>query len=76
MYIHYIFIIYTILMGISSVKNKKVNKILMGGFFIAAFIIAAFRDVSVGNDTLEYVRVFNNIKGISQLYNNIQITRF
>jgi putative polysaccharide polymerase protein len=75
MWLHYFIFIYIVLTFIiSKVINKKFSdKIFLFLNFLLLFILAAFRDVSVGNDTQEYYRVFKTIS-LTNSINGIFIT--
>lgn len=57
-------------------KNKKNSNIYTYVILIFLFLFAGFRDITVGNDTYEYVRQFNSLSGISGILNNIEISRY
>ncbi|MBM7685772.1 EpsG family protein [Defluviitalea raffinosedens] len=64
MWLHYILIIYILILGVAcgranqSPIAKRIYFFLVFGTF--AFL-AAFRANTIGNDTYEYIRIFNNI---------------
>ncbi len=78
MWLHYCIFIYIVLtFAISKIINKKFsNKIFLTLNFIFLFMLAAFRDVSVGNDTIEYYRIFNLISSIESVNEIFNISRY
>lgn len=69
MWLHYFLIIYTIITGIlfgnlKSGRNKFIYITLTFGFFI---VLSALRSSGVGNDTTEYIRLFENISSAGNI---------
>ena len=76
MYIHYIIIVTLFILGFIFNKNKFDKRVVLILSILFMFIFSTFRDVSVGNDTNEYVRVFNSFGGIDKLADNINSSRY
>lgn len=54
--------IYYLIIGIIELFNSSISKKIMAGIsLLPAFILTAFRDISVGSDTIAYYRAFNRI---------------
>lgn len=78
MWLHYFIFIYIVFTYmISKIINKKFNdRIFLALNFIFLLILAAFRDVSVGNDTVEYYRIFNLVSSINFIDGIFNISRY
>ncbi len=79
MLIHYLITLSLLLIAVISVffSNKKSkNKICLVLFFLIFFVFAAFRSVNVGNDTVEYKRVFDSISFSPSLNEAVNSTRY
>lgn len=78
MWLHYLIFFYIILtfMISKAINTKNSNKIFLFLNFIFFLFLASLRDVNVGNDTIEYYRIFDAISSIKSIYEIINISRY
>lgn len=78
MWLHYLIFIYIILTFVISraINKKNKNKIFLLLNFIFLFILPAFRNVSVGNDTVEYYRIFDMVSSMKSINGLFNISRY
>lgn len=64
------------LMGLRGNAGRRGSPALLGIAFVAFTAFSAFRAVSVGNDTVEYHRVFKEIAATDGLQEALSVSRF
>lgn len=76
MWLHYFIFIYILASCMIFCGIYKNNKLFISTVFLLFFILAAFRNVSVGNDTVEYYRIFNLISKQTDIMTALTATRY
>ena len=64
------------LLGLRGRAGRRGSPVLLGVAFVAFVAFSSLRAVSVGNDTIEYHRVFEAIKATTSLQEAFTVSRF
>lgn len=79
MLVHFIIFVFIIIITVLTYRKKPTKKTTAISFlllFILFFTFAAFRDFSVGNDTQEYKRIFDEVSKTTSINAAISSTRY